>query len=240
MRRILKAVAVIALLTVFGISVPKPVKALLPSTQAELDKSNAAVQKTIEDTKKAYDYMDACKVILDQAIASGDSIAISRADAEYKRAQTLVDWNIDQYFNALAYQDHARNNAAAETRKADYTNFLIKRGEYDVAAAAYTEAQNQLKTAQDKLAYFQKNINDLTVALPTHPELQATLNAQTAELPALQADIAVKAANVNATKVVFDQKTEELKAFNNVYWTYGEHEVYTQYIYPYRPTEKWW
>ncbi len=240
MKNVIKSLIFMGIIVLAGVCKPQPVKAILPSTQQELDKANAELVRVDKEMKAAFDYWDLCKQKLNQAIASGDEIAISNADFECKRSQTMVAWWSDQYFNALAYVDHAKQNAASEKRKEDYTNYVKKSAEVDVASAAFTQAKVQLQTAKDKLAQTQKNIADLQAALPTHPELQATLTARMAEIPALQTDIANKEVLVKAANDAFDAKTAELHALDTVYWTYGEHEVYTTYATPFYPPEKMW
>ena len=240
MKRIAKSIVLVAGFVLVCFCRPVSVKAILPSTQQELDKANAELLRVETEMKADYDYLDLCKERLNQAIASGDEIAIANADFEHKRAIAVVDWVSDQYFNALAYLDHAKQNLASEKRKEDYTIYIQKKAELDIASAAFTEAKNQLKTAQDKLVYMQGNINNMQAALPTHPELQASLNASLAEIPALQADIAAKEVLVKTANDAYEAKKDELHSLDTIYWTYGEHEVYTTYIKPYYPVERIW
>lgn len=235
-----KSIIVVAFATLLGAFAPQTVMAIQPSTQAELDKAIAEVAKVEAELKAAYDYSDVCKAKLDQAIASGDQIAISNADFENKRAWTVVEWTADRFANAKTYLDNVKKNITVEKDKEDYTNYVKKKAELDVASAAFTEAQVLLKTAQEKLAQVQQNISDLNAALPTHPELQATLTARTAELPALQADITAKEAAVKVAKEAYDIKAKELHALDTIVWTYGEHELYTSYVQPFYPIEKIW
>ncbi|MBO4901765.1 MAG: hypothetical protein J5518_03105 [Lachnospiraceae bacterium] len=239
-KRISRSITIVTFIALLGICLPVSVAAIQPSTQMELDKANAEVQKTEAELKAAYDYADKCKETLDQAIASGDQIAISNADFEHKRALTLVKWYAERFFNAKTYLDHVNENIVYEKQKEDYTIYVLKKAEVDVAAAALTEAQVQLKTAQDKLAQTQQNINDLNVALPTHPDLQVTLNTRLAEIPLLQADITNKEAAVKVAKEAYDNKAKELHALDTIVWTYGEHEIYTYYAQPFYPIEKIW
>lgn len=217
-----------------------PVQARQPSTQTEFEKATAAVQQTEAAVRQAWDYLDLCKANLDNAIASGDGIVISNADFEHKKAGYMVNGAIDNYFNALAYLDHVKANMGSEDRKEDYTYFIYASGEFDVARAAYTEAQNQVVVAQNKLAALQSNINDLNAALPTHPELQVTLNARLAEIPILQAEINQKIAAVEVARVAYESGKEKKESFDDIYFTQGDHKVSTHYTYPYRAIETWW
>ncbi len=223
-----------------GICLPQAVQARQPSTQAELEKATAALQKAEQDVRNAYDYLDLCKANLDAAIASGDSIAISAADFEHKRAGYMVDWTGDMYFNALAYLDHVKSNMIEEDIKEKYTNTVYARGAFDLARAAYTEAQNQLNASNNKLAELQVNINNMNAALPTHPELQAPLNESIALIPVIQAEISQKTVALEAAKAEYENKKDALEALGNVYLTHGEHKVTTHFFPPYYPVEKIW
>ncbi len=216
------------------------VYAIQPSTQAELDKANANLLQKEEEMKKAFDYWDECKAKLEQITATGDVNAIYYADLECKRAANLVDWNASNYFIALGYVDKVKKNIIVEERKEKYTNYILKRAEVDLVAGTYQQAQSDLKYAQDFLNQINQSIADMNVALPTHPELASAIAEKTALLPGLQAEVAAKEAAVNAAKVAFEEKQKELEAFRTVYWTYGEHSVFTEYREPFYPIEKVW
>ena len=241
MKRITKVLcSVVLLVSAFAIGRHENVYAIMPSTQAELDKANANLIRIENEMKQAYDYWDECKAKLEQANATGDVNAMYYADLECKRSEDMVEWYIGQYSNAKRYLDTVKTNISWEETKEDYTNYIKKRGEADVAAGAYTQAMEYLKTAKALLDQTEQSVKDLNALLPTHPELQDIINAKSALIPALKADIALKEASVNAAKLVYDAKKEELKSFSDIVWTYGDHHIYSYYSAPFIPTEKLW
>lgn len=223
----------LVLLSAVGVAVtlgtPKTVSAL---TQLYIDQEAQAqqtVQQTAADLTNSMAYRNACRVELEQAIASGDSIRISRADDAYKHSKDLVLWQYDQYDNAKKFLENVQKRNKTQDRKDEYNSYDKSQGSYDIAAAQYTQAVNTVNNIKVQIASIQSSINTLKSSGNTSENAIATINTLNAQLTALNGQLAIAENDVTAKKAALELRLDDLEQYRDILFVSNEGNVFATY-----------